>query len=323
MPNFFRLLFLAASFGLLCGCAGPSPSDQSKEGEKPPTQEQEKEQAAKEPDAAHIANLVKQLGSTNFTEREAATKALEEIGFPALDALRGATKGDDAEVAQRATRLVEIIENSLESLLADCKSYGLPLPPADAKLVKYESGGRYILNDKLMPPTYFLGFLLSPGSKDKKPRLLVGTQEIELESSKTVEVVEPKPGLVKSLDLNCRGRSTFGMNAGLVLALQCKARGWNDLARDLWAEGLKQDSGHRFGAFSQRANLPSRTAVAYLAWAYSGNELVQPDTDRIKTAKRMKAVLAAEPSLNTEGNQALLQSLEAALVPSKAKPDTV
>jgi hypothetical protein len=37
----------------------------------------------------------------------------------------------------------------------------------------------------------------------------------------------------------------------------------------------------------------------------------------------MQAVLAAEPKLNTEGNQALLKSLEAALVPSTAKEGTV
>ena len=37
----------------------------------------------------------------------------------------------------------------------------------------------------------------------------------------------------------------------------------------------------------------------------------------------MKALLAAEPLLNTKANQVLLKSLEAALVPSKAKPGTV
>ena len=83
---------------------------------------------------------------------------------------------------------------------------------------------------------------------------------------------------------------------GLSLALQCKARGWNALAQELWTSSLKQDSGHPFGMFYQPANLSDRTAVAYLAWAYSGNELVKPDTDRAKTAKRMKAFLLRNPS---------------------------
>ena len=307
---------------LLCACGGSQPPpDQS--GEEETAEPRRSKDSAKEPDAAAIAKLVKQLGSPDFTEREAATKALEAIGFPALDALRKAAKDNDAEVAQRATRLVEIIENGFDQLLADYRGYGLPLPPEDAKLVRFESGGRYILNDKLMPPTYFLGFLLQPGTKDNPPLLLVGTQEVRLDAHKTVEVVEPKPELVKGIDLRWWGQSTFEMNAGLAIALQCKARGWNDLAQELWTASLKQDSGHHFGAFYQPANLPNRTAVAYLAWAYSGNELVKPDTDRAKTAKRMKALLAAEPELNTEGNQALLKSLEAALVPSTAKPGTV
>lgn len=189
--------------------------------------------------------------------------------------------------------------------------------------MRFESGGRYILNDKLMPPTYFLGFLLKPRTKDNLPLLLIGMQELHLEAYKAVEVVEPKPELVKSIDLGWWGESTFQLNAGLALALQCKARGWNDLAQKLWTTSLKQESGHHFGAFYQPADLPNRRAVAYLAWTYYGNELVKPDSDRTKTAKRMKALLAAEPRLNTEVNRELLKSLEAALVPSKAKPGSV
>jgi hypothetical protein len=278
---------------------------------------------ARQPDAAAIVKLVQRLGDPKFAEREKATKALKAIGFPALGALRKAAKGKDAEVAQRASRLIKVLENGLDQLLADYRGYGLPLPPGDAKLVRFESGGRYILNDKLMPPTYFLGFLLRPGTKDAPALLLVGTQEVRLSSSETVEVVEPKPTLVKGLDLDWWGHATFDLNAGLVVGLQCKARGWHALAEELWAASRKRDSGHHFGAFYQPADLPNRTAVAYLAWAHSGNELVKPDTDRARIARRMKALLAAEPRLNTRVNRALLGSLEAALVPGTAKPGTV
>ena len=216
-----------------------------------------------------------------------------------------------------------LFASDLDQLLADYRGYGLRLPPVDAKLVRFESGGRFILNDKLMPPTYSLGFLLRARTKDSPALLLVGTREIQLEPSKAVEFVEPKPELVKSIEFQRWGQATFELNDGLVLALQCKARGWNALAQDLWTSSLKQDSGHPFGMFYQPANLSDRTAVAYLAWAYSGNELVKPDSDRAKTAKRMKALFAAEPGLNTEFNRALLTSLEAALVPSTAKPGTM
>jgi hypothetical protein len=108
-------------------------------------------------DAAAIPRLIKQLGSSEFAERAAAAKSLELIGLPALDALRTAASGNDPEVGRQAKRLIEVIESGLDQLLLDYRGYGLPVPPDEAKLVRFESGGRYILNDKLMPPTYFLG----------------------------------------------------------------------------------------------------------------------------------------------------------------------
>jgi hypothetical protein len=314
MPKFTRVLWVTSLVILLCGCSDRLPPS--------PEQSADEEEQAKEPNDA-IADLIEKLGSGNFAEREKATKDLEAIGFPAIDALREASKSGDAEVARRASRLVEIIERSLDQLLADYQAYGLPLPPKDAKLVRFESGGRYILNGKLMPPEYFLGFLLAPGSKDKPAVLLVGTQELRLEPRTSFEVVEPKPELVKKIKMRYWERATFESNAGLAIALQCKDRGWNALAQELWAASIKEDSGHHFGAFYQPANVANRTAVAHLAWAYSGNELVKPDTDRTKTAKRMKSLMAAEPRLDTEGNHALLKSLETALVPSSAKTGSV
>ena len=64
-----------------------------------------------EPDAAAIERLIRQLGSDEFTEREAATEALEKIGEPAYEALRKAARESrDAEVRMRAARVVQTIE---------------------------------------------------------------------------------------------------------------------------------------------------------------------------------------------------------------------
>jgi hypothetical protein len=76
-------------------------------------------------DAEHIARLVKQLGSDNFDEREKATRELEEIGPPALAALRAAGK-DGAEVKARAAGLIERIERKAQS--------GSSLAPTRVKL---------------------------------------------------------------------------------------------------------------------------------------------------------------------------------------------
>src|SRR5205807_7584003 len=40
------------------------------------------------PDISHVPELIRQLGNTKFAERQAATKALKDLGGPALPALQ-------------------------------------------------------------------------------------------------------------------------------------------------------------------------------------------------------------------------------------------
>jgi hypothetical protein len=74
-------------------------------------------------DAEQIAKLIKQLGNDDFEVREKATKELEAIGTPALEALREATKTGDAEVKTRAAALLEKVEKkaATEKALAPTK----------------------------------------------------------------------------------------------------------------------------------------------------------------------------------------------------------
>jgi hypothetical protein len=66
------------------------------------------------PDSRDIERLIKQLGSDEFEEREAATRALEKVGKPALKALGEAATGNpDAEVRTRAAALIVAIRDSL------------------------------------------------------------------------------------------------------------------------------------------------------------------------------------------------------------------
>ena len=57
-----------------------------------------------------ISRLVVQLGDPDFETRETASRRLGEIGKPALDALKEAANGPDAEIKTRATALVRRIE---------------------------------------------------------------------------------------------------------------------------------------------------------------------------------------------------------------------
>jgi HEAT repeat protein len=66
--------------------------------------------SAAETDVEKIERLIRQLGSNEFEERNAASEELEKIGKPALEALRKALKDTkDAEVHSRAKALVDAI----------------------------------------------------------------------------------------------------------------------------------------------------------------------------------------------------------------------
>ncbi len=66
-------------------------------------------------EADKIDKLIQQLGADSFAAREAATKALEKIGSPALEALLKASKSKDAEVRKRAAELASKIGRLVES----------------------------------------------------------------------------------------------------------------------------------------------------------------------------------------------------------------
>lgn len=67
------------------------------------------------PNAREAAQLVEKLGSSEFAEREAASKRLNELGVLALDDLRAACKSENPEVADRAKELVGKIERRVAS----------------------------------------------------------------------------------------------------------------------------------------------------------------------------------------------------------------
>jgi hypothetical protein len=110
-------------FGLACALAGTA-------------------SAAEPADAKHITQLVEQLGSPRFAERESASQALDVLGAAALPRLREAARGPDLETRRRAEELVARIAKRVETerLLAPkrlrlvCSE--TPVPEAIAQLEK-------------------------------------------------------------------------------------------------------------------------------------------------------------------------------------------
>jgi HEAT repeats len=72
-------------------------------------------------DAKQIKKLIRELGSDDFEVREKATQGLSQIGRPALPALREALQSTDAEVRQRARRIMDSIQTSTKYLLESLK----------------------------------------------------------------------------------------------------------------------------------------------------------------------------------------------------------
>jgi hypothetical protein len=66
-------------------------------------------------DSKRFKQLVTQLGSRDFREREEATQLLIAAGPPALEYLHNATSSSDAEIRRRARGAVEKIEKKIET----------------------------------------------------------------------------------------------------------------------------------------------------------------------------------------------------------------
>lgn len=207
----------------------------------------------------------------------------------------------------------------MDQLVARYKELGLPLPPDNAKLVLFASGWRTIAADKTETVHHAIGFLLPTKDAGKPNRVLVGTYLHQFGNRKPkFTYVDPERADLTNVTAEWT-EPPFEINAGLATAIACHARGHVKLARDLVAKSLASNAGHHFSAFYQPANLPPQKALAHLAWAHWANELVTPDTDRAAIAKRLKALVKAEPSLDTDSSKWLLRSLAATLKPSSAK----
>src|SRR5665213_3155246 len=210
----------------------------------------------------------------------------------------------------------------LEALVKAYRELGLPIPPADAPLVKLSSDHRGRGGE--IDENFHLAFLLQGKPGDKGALLLVGTQQYRvLYDNEMISPVEPPAvnvAIVK-VERSC----TFSVTAGLATAIQCKIRGWDALAGARAEKSLqfKYLAGLSIYAKDFDEPPPPMTALAWLAWAHWGNELATPGTDRAMIAKRIRELFAKAPWLKTDENQAALTSLDAALVPSGAKPGSI
>jgi hypothetical protein len=191
----------------------------------------------------------------------------------------------------------------LDELLAEYQRRGLPLPPKEAKLVRYEISFSNADARGRHHPIYALAFLIKPGSKTGKAVVLHGTRQWEPFWRGNPQEIEPDPAVLKEFQTT--------PDDDLVQAIQCHHRRWNELATFLFDRSQRS---------VQRS--PKRR-LAEIAWTFRDRQLYQPDVDRSVVARAMKELIDSEDRLDTAGNRALLYALELALVPSTAKAGSV
>jgi gas vesicle protein len=88
------------------------------------------------PDAKQIQKLIRDLGSDDFGIREKATRTLSDAGKEALPALREALQSNDAEVRQRARRIMDTIQSSTAYLRESLKNQDPALRKEAAEIIE-------------------------------------------------------------------------------------------------------------------------------------------------------------------------------------------
>jgi hypothetical protein len=191
----------------------------------------------------------------------------------------------------------------LDKLLEAYKAYGLPLPPADAKLVRYRYQGSWTTAEGKKPaPVHGLAFLLKAATQDEKAELLNWFWRGFASSNEKLEIVEPNAAVLTRID---------SPSAGLILAIQCHSLGWDELAGAL----LQRERKNR--------DAPAEIRLAQEAWDFWTEDLSSPKVDWSKLAPRLRILLEREPRSFQAFHRALLHSMELALKPSNAKPGSI
>jgi hypothetical protein len=212
----------------------------------------------------------------------------------------------------------------IDELVKVYQSFGLPLPPKDAELVR-------------LTPTHFpprLGFRCQPAKPGETPRYFVGTgyDYSAAYYGTKVEPVSPTPEALAGIEPTCSSDL-------LALAVQCRLRGWNDLATALNSKAAEAINGREVvvteGIFGfpglagrpyrsssvpglRSENLVLRSVVEELRLAasdyWSSRIMWKEDSNRHEILKYLKLVEPGSPSI---------RDLELTLAPSNSEPGSV
>ena len=206
----------------------------------------------------------------------------------------------------------------LDELLADYRALGLPAPPDDAVLALRRPSGRSSING-VETVVHYLAFVEKPTSKTERGHYWIGAERVAFGSDsetwqeapadrQTLEKAEPVP----------HGDQPNGFKTipELALAIQCQARGWDELAQALLDRSRKP---WLFESdFHGRSRRPpdDRHALALLAWRHWCNQFVDIGGDRPVIVQRLDDLLDGPHRLDTKARRNIVADMKRTL----AKP---
>jgi hypothetical protein len=201
----------------------------------------------------------------------------------------------------------------LAEVVAEYKRLGLPFPPPDAELVQIDWREYTAWYDgEPKEPRYILAYRIPARKPDGRPKYFkidvfgIGFWNIESFDVAAVEEVKPTADLLQLVQYES------GTHL-LALAVQGKARGWNELAEAAYSRAIEKLAEDE----SYRSVIGELRIMACLFWQ---EPLYERGGDRKEALRRLTALVKEEPSLLTPRREKLLDQLELTVAPRKSKP---
>jgi hypothetical protein len=202
---------------------------------------------------------------------------------------------------------------SLETLWRDYQAFGLPSPPADAKLALLPSRSTYNGHQD-----QHLVLLLRPATAKQGALYWAGCDEGLIWRQIEFLTVAPDAAAVgKTAPLPFEGdRGRFRTYPDLALAVQCYARGWKPLAEALLNRSRQAPPRDPFRRPPPRPR-DDHAALAELAWNHFCNQFAWSKGDRKPIVAKLKKLLAGPHGLDTKANRNIVADMERTLVAVK------
>ena len=202
----------------------------------------------------------------------------------------------------------------LDVLLDDYRAYGLPFPPEDAPLVRRKRSGGVV--NGVQRYRYTIAFAVEKA--DGTTEHWVGCEPDPSGNSGEVEPVTPQPGVLvgSAVSDGATYDHRFRIYADLAFAVQCHARGWDDLARALLDRSNRRRPRSVFEHTPRRPR-DERDALALVAWNYWCNRFEEPDAEGRAVFERLRAVSSGGHGLDTPLHLNILADMEKTLAPAK------